>query len=120
MGKLCVIDANKDEVVKTVELGTTPSAIAIAPNGVAYITSGVGLLAYDTNAGTLLYDVTGALQDFAGGSGLAFDSEGNGYVCVPDWTGEGKDKLLVMDVNEKLAGTYVPGGGASAVAVVEK
>jgi len=119
-GKLCVIDSNKDEVVETIDLGTTPSTIAVAPNNIAYITSGVGLLAYDANAGSLLYDVASALTDFAGGSGLAFDSEGNGYICVSDWTGEGKDKLLVMDANEKLTGTYTPGGGASAVAIVEK
>jgi len=124
MGKICVIDSNKDEVVKTVELGATPSSIAIAPINIAYITSGVGLLAYDTNAGTLLYDAASALKDFAGGSGLvsglAFDSKGNGYICVADWTGEGKDKLLVMDANEKLAGTYTPGGGASMAAIVEE
>ena len=120
MGKLCVIDASKDEVVKTVELGTTPSAIALTPNNIAYITAGVGLLAYDATAGTLLYDAASALPDFAGGSGLAFDSKGNGYICVADWTGEGKDKLLVIDADGNLAGTYTPGGGASMVAIVEK
>jgi len=129
-GNLCVIDSNKDEVVKTIDLGITPSAIAIAPSNIAYITSyipfNVGLLAYDANAGTLSHDANGSLlKDAAVNAGLpfaglAFDSEGNGYICVPDWTGEGKDKLLVMDANEKLADTYTPGGGASMVAIVEK
>lgn len=114
-GKLCVIDTGSDTVSQTIDLGTTPSGLAAAPNGKAYVTTFGGLLSVDIGSGS----VSGPLADFGGGSGLAFDSEGNGYICVPDWTGAGDDKLLVMDASEALVGTHIPGGGASFVIVKE-
>ena len=115
MGTLSVIDTASDTVSQVIDLGTTPSGLAVSPNGKAYVTSFGGLLSVDIGSGV----VSGPLADFSAGSGLTFDSDGNGYISVPDWTGAGQDKLLVMDASENLVGTYVPGGGASIVAVAE-
>ncbi len=115
MGKLSIIDTASDTVSQVIDLGTTPSGLAVSPSGKVYLTTFGGLLSVDVDSGT----VAGPLADFGGGSGLAFDGDGNGYISVPDWTGVGGDKLLVMDASEALIGTYVPGGGASIVAVKE-
>jgi YVTN family beta-propeller protein len=115
MGNLCVIDSASDTVVQTIDLGTTPSGIAVSPNGMVYITSFGGLLPVDIDSGSVL----APLEDFAGGSGLAFDRDGNAYICIPDWAGGGNDKLLIMNASENLAGTYSVGGGASIIAVRE-
>ena len=114
-GKLCIIDTTSDAVVQTIDLGTAPSGIAISPSGVAYMTSFGGLISVDIDSGSM----AGPLADFAGGSGLAFDKDGNGYITVPDWTGSGGDKLLVMDASENLIGTYNVGGGASIIVLRE-
>jgi len=115
-GKLCIIDTSSDAVVRTIDLGTTPYGIAVSPSGVVYVTSFDALISVDIVSGS----ITGSLADFAGGSGLAFDKDGNGYICVPDWTvGGGGDKLLVMDASENLVGTYSLGGGASIIALRE-
>ncbi|MBM3237287.1 YncE family protein [Candidatus Poribacteria bacterium] len=117
-GKIVVIDSQTDSAGAPVDLSTTPSGITITKNGIAYITFFGGLLSFDiAAAGALLHDASSALTDFAGGAGLAADAAGNVYITVPDWTGGGKDKLLVMDVSEKLIGTYPAGGGASMVAI---
>ena len=116
-GKIVVIDSQTDSASAPVDLGTTPSGITITKNGIAYITSFGGLLSFDIAASTLLHDASSALTDFAGGAGLAADVAGNVYITVPDWTGGGQDKLLVMDVSEQLIGTYPAGGGASMVAI---
>ena len=114
-GKLCIIDAAADSVVQTIDLDTAPSGIAASPKGIAYITSFGGLIPVEIDSGS----IAAPLVDFAGGSGLAFDKDGNGYICVPDWASGGGDKLLVMDASENLAGTYSVGGGASIIALRE-
>ena len=114
-GKLSIIDAASDTVAQTIDLGTTPFGIAVSPRGVAYVTSSEGLVSVNINSGA----VGTPLADFPGGSGLAFDNSGNGYICVPDWAGGGNDKLLVMDASENLIGTYDVGGGASLIAIEE-
>jgi len=67
----------------------------------------------------MIHTAAAPLSDFAGGSGLAFDRDGNAYICVPDWAGGEGDKLLVMDASENLVGTYSVGGGASIIALRE-
>jgi len=117
MGRLSVIDIASDTVIDTIDLGTTPSSgIAVSPGGIVYLTAFEGLMSVDVNSGSIIATLT----DFAGGSGLAFDSDGNAYMCIADWAGAGNDKLLVMDASENLIGTYVPGGGAQLVAVSEQ
>ncbi len=112
MRKLCIINSN-DVVSQIINLGATPSELAVSTDGKSHMTTFGGLLSVDISSAT----VTGPLADFSGGSGLAFD--GNGYISVPDWTGAGGDKLLVMDVSVNLIGTYFPSGGASIVAIKE-
>lgn len=118
-GKLCIIDNSSDNVIKTIDLQTTPSGIAISPKGVAYISTYSGLISVDIGAGAMIHSPSNPLSDFAGGSGLAFSSDGKCYICVPDWGGTGNDKLLIMDSTEKLIGTYKAGGGASIIAIKE-
>jgi len=116
MGRLCVIDTASDTVVQTIDLGMTPSfGLAVSPGGMVYITATEGIIPVDIDSGS----VAAPLTDFADGAGLAFDSNGNAYMCIADWDGTGNDKLLVMDTSENLIGTYVPGGGAQLVAVRE-
>jgi len=117
MGKLYIIDSSSDAVSKAIDLGTTPSGFAVSPKNVAYITTFGGLIAVDINSGVMIHDASSPLKDFAGGSGIAFSSDGNAYICVADWQGGGNDKLLVMDASEKLVATYKASGGASIVAV---
>lgn len=118
-GKLIVIDSQTDSASAPVDLGTVPSGITVTSNGIAYITSFGGLLSFDIAANSLSHDASSALTDFAGGSGLAADVSGNVYITVPDWTGGGQDKLLIMDAAEQLVGDYPAGGGASMVAIKE-
>ncbi len=118
-GKLCIIDGSSDSVTKTVDLETTPSGIAISPKGIAYITIFSGLISVDIGTGVMIHSPSNPLKDFAGGSGLAFSSDGKCYICVPDWGGTGNDKLLIMDSSEKLVGTHKAGGGASVIAIKE-
>jgi len=119
VGKLVIIDPATDSVAKTIDLGATPSGVAISPKGIAYVTSFGGLLSADTGSGSMIHTAAAPLSDFAGGAGLAIDKDGNGYICVPDWTPAGKDKLLVMDASEKLVGTHKLSGGASIIALRE-
>ncbi len=118
-GKLCIIDSASDTITKTIDLQTTPSGIAISSKGIAYITTFSGIITVDIGKGTMIHGPGDPLKDFAGGSGLAFSSDGKCYVCVPDWGGTGNDKLLIMDTSEKLIGTYKAGGGASIIAIKE-
>jgi YVTN family beta-propeller protein len=114
-GKLVVIDSSSDTILKTIDLGTTPYGIATSPDGKAYLTAYEGLIPVDIDSGT----AGSAMIGFPGGSGLAFDSEGNGYITVPDWTGGGGDKLLLMDASGNPAGEYTMGGGAGYIAIRE-
>jgi len=112
-GELYVIDPASDDVSETINLGTTPYGIAASPGGMVYVVAFEGLIPVDISSGS----VGAALIDFPGGSGLAFDGDGNGYIVVADWTGAGGDELLVMDASGNLVGTHTPGGGASIIAV---
>ena len=119
-GSLYLIDPTTGEVKKSVDLGTTPGGVALAPNGLIYVTSPQGLLAFESGSLNPVHDLSSPLEEFKGGAGLAFDLEGNGYICVPSWSSpDGKDKLLVMDKDGKLAGSVELGEGlgASLVAI---
>ena len=119
-GALYLIDPSTGTVKTSVELGTTPGGIALAPNGLIYVTSPQGLLAFESGTLNPVHELSSPLEEFKGGAGLAFDLEGNGYICVPSWSSpDGKDKLLVMDKDEKLVKSIELGKGlgASLVAI---
>lgn len=113
MGGIYIIDSSSDKVTDTISLDVTPGQIAVSPSGTAYLTGFMGLLVVDLSSDK----VTGPLAEYAGGDGLTVDIDGNVYVCVPDWQGNGEDKLMIMDKNESLVGTYKVGGGAQFVAI---
>ncbi|MBD3182994.1 hypothetical protein GF312_11935 [Candidatus Poribacteria bacterium] len=115
LGQIYVIDSTSDSVTHTIDLNTTPYGLAISPDGNAYVTAFEGLIEVDLLSGS----IGAPMADFEGGSGLAFDDDGNGYICVPDWMGSGNDQLLIMDASGNLAGTYAPGGGAGYVDIRE-
>lgn len=118
-GKICVVDTTTDKVLKTIDLGTTPSGIAISPKGIAYVTNFAGLLKVNIETGEIIRGASNPIAEFANGAGLAFSKDGTCYITVPDWSGAGNDKLLVMDVSEKLSGSYKAGGGASIITIRE-
>lgn len=113
MGELYIIDSSSDTVADTIQLDTTPGKIAVAPSGIAYITSFAGLIPVELSTQT----VNAPLAEYAGGDGLTADADGNIYVCVPDWQGGGEDKLMIMDKDENLVESYEVGGGAQFVAI---
>ena len=126
LGNLVIIDANRDEVEKVVELKATPaSSLVINSMKHVFFNSGDGFF---TNLGLMVYDLVrekwirdrnDALADFAGGTGLAVDSNDNIYVAVPDWTGARLDELRVMAPDETLDRTYRVGPGASIVSIAQ-
>ena len=126
LGNLVIIDANRDEVEKVVELKATPaSSLVINSMKHVFFNSGDGFF---TNLGLMVYDLVrekrirdrnDALADFAGGTGVAVDSNDNIYVAVPDWTGARLDELRVMAPDETLDRTYRVGPGASIVSIAQ-
>ncbi|HID94870.1 MAG TPA: YncE family protein [Candidatus Latescibacteria bacterium] len=117
-GQVYVIEPQTDEVVEVIEIGGAPTGITIATDGKAYLASSQGLLSYDTVSNVVLHSGADPLSAFAEAFGVAADPEGYIYVCVPDWTGAGGDRLLVMDpVTEEIVGTYTAGSGAQLVAI---
>ena len=117
-GAVYVIDPSSDTVSAMVSVGGAPGAIAITPDGRAYLTSASGLLAYETSDGSVVHSGSEPMTAYAGASGITVGSTGRLYVCVPDWTSQGLDKLMVVDgISEELLGTYTPGGGAQCAAV---
>ncbi len=126
LGNLVIIDANRDEVEKVVELKATPaSSLVINSMKHVFFNSGdgfftnLGLMVYDLVSEKWIRDRNDALADFAGGTGLAVDSNDNIYVTVPDWTGARLDELRVMAPDETLDRTYRVGPGASIVSIAQ-
>lgn len=128
LGKLVIIDANRDEIEKVVDLRVTPGfSLVINSLKYAYFTGGIGifstndlgLMVYDIESEKWIRDRNHALENFAGGSGLAIDENDNIYVAVPDWTGARLDELRVMAPDETLDRTYRVGAGASFLAIAQ-
>ncbi len=126
LGNLVIIDANRDEVEKIVNLRSTPShSIVINSMNHAFFTGGdgwftnLGLMIYDLEREKWIRDRNDALADFKEGSGLAVDSNDYIYVAIPDRTGAGLSELRVMAPDETLDSVYRVGHGASIVAIAQ-
>ena len=121
-GSIVLIDAITDEIIKTVDLKTTPGAFAINSEKQLFIQSGwqnPGLLIYDVPAQKWIRDKKDALAEFAGGSGMTFGTDGNLYITKPDWTGGGFSTVLVMGPDETLLKTYPAGHGTDTIGIVQ-
>jgi len=123
-GNLVIIDGNRDEIEKIVELKTTPGfSLVMNRKKHVFINDGFltnrGLMVYDLVNKKWMHDRNDALADFAGGTGMAVDQKDNVYVTFPDWTGGGLDELRIMGPDETLIKTYRVGAGASFVAIAQ-
>lgn len=121
-GKLVLIDAADDEIIKTVDLKMTPGSFAINSEKQLFIQGGwtnPGLLIYDVPSQEWIRDRDNTLAEFAGGSGMAFGDDGNLYIAKPDWTGGGMSTLLVMGPDESLLKTYQLDHGTNKVALAQ-
>ncbi|MBI1922898.1 T9SS type A sorting domain-containing protein [Candidatus Poribacteria bacterium] len=123
-GNLVIIDANRDEVERIVELKTTPGfSLVVNRKKQVFINDGFltnrGLMVYDLVNKKWTHDRNNALAAFAGGAGMAVDQKDNVYVTFPDWTGGGLDELRIMGANETVIKTYRVGAGASVVAIAQ-
>lgn len=121
-GKLVLIDATTDEIVKTVDLKMTPGTFAINSQKRLFIQGGwqnPGLLIYDVPTQKWIRDKDDALAEFAGGAGMAFGPDGNLYITKPDWTGGGLSTVLVMGPDETLRKTYQAGHGTDNIALAQ-
>ena len=121
-GKLVLIDATTDEVIKTVNLKMTPGSFAINSQKQLFIQGGwqnPGLLIYDVPTQKWIRDKNDTLAEFSGGSGMTFGPEGNLYITKPDWTGGGLSTMLVMGPDETLIKTYELGHGTDKVALAQ-
>lgn len=120
-GKLVLIDANTDEIIKTVNLKMTPGSFAINSQKQLFIQGGwqnPGLLIYDVPTQKWIRDKNDTLAEFAGGSGMTFGPDGNLYITKPNWT-SGQSTMLVMGPDETLIRTYQLGRGTDKVALVQ-
>ncbi len=121
-GKLVLINATTDEVIKTVDLKMTPGSFAINSQKQVFIQGGwlnPGLLIYDVPTQEWIRDKDNTLAEFAGGSGMTFGADGNLYITKPDWTGGGLSTMLVMGSDETLIKTYQLGHGTDAVVLAQ-
>ncbi|MDE0088854.1 MAG: dockerin type I domain-containing protein [Candidatus Poribacteria bacterium] len=121
-GKLVLIDATMNEVIKTVDLKMTPGSFAINSQKQLFIQGGwqnPGLLIYDVPTQKWIRDKNDTLTEFGGGSGMTFGSDGNLYITKPDWTGGGLSTMLVMGPDETLIKTYQLGHGTDKVALAQ-
>ncbi len=120
-GKLVLIDATTDEIIKTVDLRMTPGSFAINSQKQLFIQGGWangGLLIYDVSTQKWIRDNRDRLVEFGGGSGMAFGPDENLYITKPDWAG-GLSTMLVMGPDETLIKTYQLGHGTDKVALAQ-
>ena len=120
-GQLTIIDANTDEIEKTVKLKTTPGAIIVnRKQQIAIINTNVGAMVYDLVQNKLVRDKNNPIVGFSGGFGMTINQEKSiYYVCIPDWTGGGLDELRVLNSKYNIVKRYQVGKGASFVAVAQ-
>ena len=129
LGHLVLIDANTDEIVKTVKLKLTPGSFALNSEKQLFIQGSwqkPGLLVYDVAAQDWIRDDDDTITNFSNdpdasvSGGLTFAPDGHLYITQPDWGGGGQDYVRVMDVMDaSLLQTYHVGPGASILAFAQ-
>ena len=129
LGHLVLIDANTDEIIKTVKLKLTPGSSALNSEKQLFIQGSwqkPGLLIYDVAARDWIRDEDDTIVNFSNdadapiGGGLTFAPDGNLYITQPDWGGGGQNYVRVMDVMDaSLLKTYRAGPGASILAFAQ-
>ena len=125
-GKIYIINTTTHEVITTMEIGGSPTKIAIHPNGTAYLCDGFGLgfMAYNSIDLSIVHSASGLWA--SGGSFIHFDENGKLYLGDSvDWINNGKVyiyseneellHILTVGVNPQDAGFYYPGTGHESV-----
>jgi len=121
-GNIYIINTTTHEVITTLEIGGSPTKIAIHPNDTAYLADGFGLgfMAYNSIDLSIIHS---AIDLWAsGGSFIQFDENGILYLGDSvDWINNGKVYIyseneellhtLTVGVNPQDAGFYYPGIG---------
>jgi len=121
-GKIYIINTTNHEVITTMEIGDSPTKIAIHPNGTAYLADGFGLgyMAYNSIDLSIIHSSTELWA--SGGSFIHFDENSILYLGDSvDWVNNGKVYIyfeneellhtLTVGVNPQDAGFYYPGTG---------
>ena len=119
-GNIYIINTTTHEVITTLEIGGSPTKIAIHPNGTAYLADGFGLgyMAYNSLDLSILHSSTELWA--SGGSFIQFDDNGIIYLGDSmDWINNGRMYIyseseeilhsLTVGVNPQDAGFYYPG-----------
>jgi len=103
-GNIYIINTTTHEVITTLEIGGSPTKIAIHPNGTAYLADGFGLgfMAYNSIDLSIIHS---AIDLWAsGGSFIQFDENGILYLGDSvDWINNGK--VYIYSENEELLHT---------------
>ena len=121
-GEIYIINTTTHEVITTLEIGGSPTKIAIHQNGTAYLCDGFGLgfMAYNSIDLSIIHSSADLWA--SGGSFIHFDENGILYLGDSvDWINNGKlyiysenEELLhtlTVGVNPQDAGFYYPGVG---------
>lgn len=117
-GVVVVVNLDSGMILDTIPVGGFPSAICLAPNGIAYV-SGYwgGLMSYNISSRELLHSSSNPLLDREGLMGLDVDSETSAlYLCDFD-----DDLLLVVCLSDgELIAEYPVGDGPISVVIRTK
>ncbi len=121
-GKIYIIDSENFSDVTILDIGGSPTKIAIHPNGTAYLADGFGCgyMAYNSHDLSIMHSSTDLWA--SGGSFIQFDEDGSMYLGDSmDWINNGRVYIysedeqllntLTVGVNPQDAGFYYPGVG---------
>ena len=107
-GKLEVIDATADTVIKTIDLGTAVTKVFLNNNKAFISTYGYGVFVYDLVGDSLMSPV------LPGGPALGFDAQSNIYIA--DFN---RDSVFVFSPNFIPLSAYEVGDGPVSLAVYD-
>ncbi|HEX37693.1 MAG TPA: T9SS type A sorting domain-containing protein [Candidatus Cloacimonetes bacterium] len=124
-GKIYIINTENYNDVSIVDIGGSPTKIAIHPNGIAYLADGFGLgfMAYNSHDFSIIHSSSSLWA--SGGSFIQFDENGTMYLGDSmDWINNGRVYIysadeellttLTVGVNPQDAGFLYPGVSVDA------